>query len=300
MPISVILAAAAVAISIPILVLALAAGKTTTGRVGRNLAIDRPVTNLRQIVLTSSASDRALKPLAYSVAQRARRLTPAGVLEAMERRLELAGDPRPVERLLVTKAVVGTVVGGLGLWWFLTSPSPWSAVAAGGSLFVGYALPDAALSRRARARQEGIRRELPDVLDQLSVCVEAGLGFDAALIRVARSGRGPLAAEIARALQDVQLGMPRHDAFRKLVDRNDVSELRQFINAVLQAETYGVPIVGVLRTQSVEQRERRRFRAEERAQKIPVKLVFPLVLCILPTLMLVVLGPGLMRTFDSL
>lgn len=300
MPVSVILAAVAVAVALPLLLWALSAGSATTAGVSRNLSPDRPVANLRQIILTRPASDRALRPLAYAIARRTRRLTPTGAVEAMERRIELAGEARPVERLLLQKVVMGVILGAAGVWFFLAERNFNSALLAGFAIVVGFTLPDAALARSARTRQESIRRDLPDVLDQLSVCVEAGLGLDAALLRVAQTGHGPLAEELNRTLQDVRLGMSRHDAFRRLVDRNDVPELRQFIHAVLQAETYGVPTVNVLRAQSLEQRERRRFRAEERAMKIPVKLVFPLVLCILPTLLLVVLGPGLTQALDNL
>ncbi len=122
--------------------------------------------------------------------------------------------------------------------------------------------------------------------------MEAGLGFDAALGRISRSGRGPLAAEIARLLQELRMGVPRAEALENLLERTDVPELRQFVHAVTQAETYGVPVTRVLRSQSVEQREKRRFRAEERAMKLPVKVIFPLVFCILPTLFIVVLGPA--------
>lgn len=300
MSMTVILAAAAVAVSVPILLMSLSSGRTTSVRVSRNLAANQPVTNLRQIVLSSSTTERALRPLAYGIARRVRRLTPVGVIEDIERRLELAGDPWSVERQLVAKVLLSLAVGAVGMVRFVTSPSLNHALLAIGGLIVGHMLPDVLLVRMARHRQDTIQRELPDLLDQLSVCVEAGLGFDAALSRAARSGAGPLAEEVARTLQDIQLGMPRADALRRLSERNGVSEMRQFITAVLQAESYGVPTADVLRVQAIEQREKRRFRAEARAMRLPVKLVFPLVLCILPTLLLIVLGPGLMRAIREL
>lgn len=297
MTMSVLLAALAVGVSVPILLFSVGSARATTARVGRNLAVDRPVTNLRQIVLSRSAADRALRPLGYAIATRARRLTPSGVLDAMERRLDLAGDARSVEVLLLTKVASAAAFGGAGLWLMVRSPSPATTILALIGLVGGYIAPDALLARRADHRQLLIEHELPDMLDQLSICVEAGLGFDAALHRVARTGRGPMAQELARSLQDLRLGMPRHDALRAMAERTGVSSLRSFVHAVIQAETYGVPTAQVLRTQAIEHRERRRFRAEERAMKIPVKLVFPLVLCILPSLLLVVLGPGLIQIF---
>jgi tight adherence protein C len=141
---------------------------------------------------------------------------------------------------------------------------------------------------------------LPDTLDQVTVCVEAGLGFEGALARAARSGSGPLADEIVRTMQDIQLGVPRKDALRRLGDRNGVEELRRFVLAVVQAEGYGVPIARVLRLQAAELREKRRQSAEEHAQKIGIKLLFPLVTCILPTVFIVILGPAIIGLMNGL
>ncbi len=155
--------------------------------------------------------------------------------------------------------------------------------------------PDTVLARKARDRQLAISNQLPDTLDQLTICVEAGLGFDAALARTARTGRGPLAQELARLLQDLRVGVPRVEALKAMLERTDVPELRQFVHVIIQAESYGVPISKVLRTQAAEQREKRRFRAEERAMKLPVKVIFPMVFCILPTLFIVVLAPAFLN-----
>ena len=172
-------------------------------------------------------------------------------------------------------------------------------VALSGGL-VGYLGPDTVLARRARTRQLKISNELPDMLDQLTICVESGLGFDAALARISRSGHGPLSMELTRLLQDLRIGVPRADALGQLLERTDVAELRQFVHAVLQADTFGVPISRVLRSQAVEQREKRRFRAEERAMKLPVKVIFPLVFCILPVVFIVVLGPAYVHLTSGL
>jgi len=151
-------------------------------------------------------------------------------------------------------------------------------------------------------RSERIRRELPDALDLLVISVESGLGFDAALSQVARNTEGPLAGEFFRVLQEMQLGTGRSDAMRALADRTDVSDLKAFITAMVQADAFGIPVANVLRIQAREMRIRRSQRAEESAQKVPVKILFPLVFCILPALFVVILGPAvitIMRTLGS-
>jgi tight adherence protein C len=161
-------------------------------------------------------------------------------------------------------------------------------------------VPDLILWGRARERQDLIRRELPEVLDQLTVCVESGLGFDAALQRVGSKGAGPLSEELQRTLNELAVGVPRRDALGNLVSRTDVDELRRFVVAVRQADEFGLPVARVLRIQSRQLRERRRLSAEERAMKMPVKIVFPLVLCIFPALFVVLLGPAVIRVMRTL
>jgi tight adherence protein C len=156
-----------------------------------------------------------------------------------------------------------------------------------------------ALHQAAYNRHERMRRDLPDALDLLTISVEAGLAFDAALAQVARNTEGPLAAEFFRVLQEMQIGLGRMDALRALGDRTDLPELRAFITAMVQADTFGVPIAGVLRVQSREQRTKRSQRAEEQAQKVPVKILFPLIFCILPTLFIVVIGPAAIQIYHS-
>ena len=160
--------------------------------------------------------------------------------------------------------------------------------------------PDEILRLKAVERQKRIRIALPDTLDQITVCVEAGLGFEGALARAAKTGDGPLAEEIVRTLQDVQLGVPRKEAMRGLADRNSVDELKQFVLAIIQAEGFGIPIARVLRIHANELREKRRQAAEERAMKISVKMLLPLVTCILPTVFIVMIGPAIFELAGSL
>jgi len=166
--------------------------------------------------------------------------------------------------------------------------------------FIGYMFPVSVVDRKGRKRQEEIRRSLADTIDLLAISVEAGLAFDAALLHARRTIRGPLSEEIGRMLHEMQLGARRVDAMRHLADRTDVEELRSFVLAMVQADVFGVSIANILRSQSQELRTKRRQRAEERAMKMPVKLVFPMVVCCLPALLVVVVGPGIIRIAQNL
>ncbi|MDP8971044.1 MAG: type II secretion system F family protein [Actinomycetota bacterium] len=302
MPIAVILAAAAVALSLPLLWWSVAGARANPSRaVAQNLGAGR-VTDLRHAILTRSATDRAVRPTVRSLTERARRLTPTGFVDALERRLVLAGRPAawPLERVLAAKILL--CAGGLTLGVFLYAghrSGRWLLLAVGLTA-LGYFGPDLQLWSRGRERQATIRRELPDTLDQMTISVEAGLGFESAMARAARTGKGPLAQELVRTLQEIQIGVPRPQAFRNLASRTTVGDLRHFVLAVIQAETYGIPIADVLRTQAGEQRVKRRQRAEEQAMKIPVKIIFPLVLCILPTLFIVIIGPAAIQISRSM
>jgi tight adherence protein C len=151
------------------------------------------------------------------------------------------------------------------------------------------------LRSRVASRQKTIARELPDMLDMLTISVEAGMGFDSALAKLVKNSRGPLAEEFGRVLQEVQAGASRKEGLRHLAERIDVPELRSFVASIVQADMFGVSIASVLRTQATELRLRRRQRAEEDAQRAPVKMVFPLIFCILPATMIVILGPAVVR-----
>jgi tight adherence protein C len=164
---------------------------------------------------------------------------------------------------------------------------------------IGYVLPSAQLRAMAGSRQKMIQRQLPDVMDLLTISVEAGLGFDAAMAQVTQNVPGPLSEEMARLLQEVQIGVSRADAFRHLGERTDVAELQSFVLSMIQADLFGVSIANVLRAQSRELRQKRRQRAEEIAQKIPVKLLFPMIFLVLPALFIVVLGPGAIKVYQQ-
>ena len=216
-------------------------------------------------------------------------------MAALRRKLDLAGNPAGwnMDRVVALKALGLMVGGGLGvLLPLLTGSIPWALVLGIGLAALGYFLPNIILYQIAYNRSQEIQRGLPDALDLLTVSVEAGLGFDAALANVARNTDGPLAEEFFRVLQEMQLGSGRLDALRALSDRTDVRDLQSFINSMIQADAFGIPIANVLRVQAKEMRVKRSQRAEEAAQKVPVKILFPLVICILPALLVVIIGPG--------
>jgi tight adherence protein C len=250
--------------------------------------------DLRQAVMNQSAKDRAIKPALDKIYQVLRKITPVGWIDTIEQRLMLADSKTRVEFILLQKVILG------GLFFLLFDvrwdPFFWGtfghAVLFVVKPAVGFFIPDLLLKNKADKRQGEILKSLPDVLDQITVGVEAGLGFDAAMARTAKSTEGPFAQELMRTLQHVAAGLSRAEALRGLANRNKVPELRQFVGAILQAEQYGVPMAQVLRVQAAEQRRRRRQRAEEKAMKLPVKVLFPLVLCILPTLFIVLIGPA--------
>lgn len=221
------------------------------------------------------------------------RLSPAGITTKLQRRLDLAGNPSrwTPDRILAAKGLGLFVLGGLGALYgvrtvglFVIGP------VVGGA--AGFFLPDLLLYNTGTKRQEKIQKALPDALDMLTVCVEAGLGFDAALAQVARNTSGSLAAEFSRVLQEIQIGKSRSQALRAMADRTTVSELRSFVSALVQAGELGITIADVLREQAKEMRLRRQQRAEEKASKVPVKILFPLVFCLFPSLFVVIIGPG--------
>lgn len=297
----VVLAAAAVVASVPLLWWSLATGREERAAVARNLS-GGTVSDLRELRLQRSPVERGFAPLVQWAAAMAWRWSPPGWFDARARRLALAGlgDRWTAEAVLAVKVLLAAVTVLVVVPWWLADPSA-GRLLGGLTLLIGaYLLPDVIVRSRARQRQEAILLALPDTLDQITIAVEAGLGFDAALARAGRSGSGPLAQELVRTLQEMNIGVPRTQALRSLVARTDVADLRQFVFAIIQAETYGVPIARVLRIQAQELRVKRRQRAEERAMKIPVKVVFPLVLCILPSLFVVVLGPAMIRMFRDL
>ena len=268
-------------------------------QVGRSLAAVQAIqgapATLRE-ELDQPFSERVVTPAFERLSGLGRRLSPSGQADRIRRRLDLAGNPPrwDVDRVYAFKTlglIAGFLLGVLGSLAFGAS----TLVAIGVTIvltLVGFYSPDIVLLQISQVRQERMQRELPDALDLLSISVEAGLGFDAALSQVARNTTGPLAEEFFRVLQEMQIGTGRTAAMRALGERTTVPELRGFVTAMVQADAFGVPIANVLRVQAAEMRIKRSQRAEEKAQKVPVKILFPLIFCILPALFIVVIGPA--------
>jgi tight adherence protein C len=292
LPVSVILAALALCAALPVLGWSLLSGAgRETAQIRHNL--------LRGIDAGAVTGAGRAGPGVLSRA--ARGLTPRGTVARLDRLAGRAGRPAawPVPRLVAVKLVLGPVAGVLGLLLATSSPGPVTAGAAVLGTVVAYFLPELLLYSRGQERQEAIALELADTLDQMTIAVEAGLGFESAMARAGSNGKGPLAEELVRTLQDIAVGQPRRDAYLALAERTGVPDLRRFIRAVVQADQYGVSIADVLRTQAQEMRLKRRQRAEEKAMQIPVKVIFPLILCILPVLFIVLLGPAVMDIIDT-
>jgi tight adherence protein C len=259
--------------------------------------------DLRQQNLARGFSQRVVVPIVARAGKMARRVTPLDTRDRIARKLRLAGNPKgwDAERILAFK-VIGAGAGFFfGLFVAsLMSPAPFIATVIIGLLtFAGFVAPDSVLNRRVDERQREILRTLSDTLDLLTISVEAGLSLNAAIAQVVQNVPGVLSSEFARMLQEIQLGVPRSDAFRQLAERTDVDELNAFALAMIQADVFGVSIASVLRTQAEQLRIKRRQAAEAKAQQTPVKIVFPLILCVLPALFVVIIGPGAIQIINN-
>jgi tight adherence protein C len=260
--------------------------------------------NLREQHLSESFGSRIIVPVVAGATRVARRITPIDARDRLARKLLLAGTPAgwDAERILAFKIIglVSGVVLALVVSSVIGDVTPFIRIVLFGLLgFVGFVAPDSMLNRRVDERQKEILRTLSDTLDLLTISVEAGLSLNAAIAQVVQNVPGVLSSEFARMLQEIQLGVPRADAFRNLAERTDVEELNAFALAMIQADVFGVSIASVLRTQAQQLRIKRRQAAEAKAQQTPVKIVFPLILCILPALFVVIVGPGAIQIWEQ-
>ena len=250
----------------------------------------------RRATIETEPSPSLVQSLYQRSAGLTARMTRDGYRSRLQRRLDIAGNPQawPADRVMALKGVgllaclvIGVLYGAkLGGMWVLIGPVVGAAV--------GFFIPDVLIRNLGERRQNELRNGLPDVIDMLTVCVEAGLGFDGALARVVTNLDGPAAAEFSRVLQEMQLGKSRVEALRDAGVRVQVSEFRTFISSMVQSTELGISMGDVLRAQAGQMRIKRRQRAEEKAQKLPVKILPPLILCILPAMFVVVLGPAIM------
>jgi tight adherence protein C len=282
-----------------------ALSRSTESGVTRSLAVLEAMTNAPKELsaeLEKPFADRVLQPLQHKATAIGRRISGADTAERIRRKLDLAGNPAgwTVDRVLSGK-VIGAVVGLFGgvLFSLMLTSMTVKIIVIVGVTVVGFFAPDLYLYQKAHERAERLQRELPDAIDLMTISVESGLGFDAAVQQVARNTEGPLAEEFSRVLREMQIGQGRADALRALGERTNVGDVRTFVGAMVQADSFGIPIAQVLRVQSAEIRVKRRQRAEEKAQQVPVKITIPLIFCILPTLFIAVMGPAVISIMDS-
>ncbi len=263
--------------------------------------------SLEELELQQPFLERTLRPFVARMSGTVERVTSSSFTERTEKRLALAGNPGDlrVADWLGIKAV-GAIVGAIlffllfGLLNILSMPVPLNYLMVLLGLYMGYALPEFWLGGKVKARQKAILLMVPDTLDLLTISVRAGLGFDAALGKVVEKLKGPLSDEFRRALAEVRVGKARRDALRDIVPRTEVPALTNFIGAVIQAEQLGVSISKVLQVQSEQLRIERRQRAEAEAARAPIKMLFPLVGCIFPSLFIVILGPAIIQIMQAL
>ncbi|HEV7148102.1 MAG TPA: type II secretion system F family protein [Pedococcus sp.] len=293
-----------IAVALAAMVYAAFAGSGETTGVARSLDLIERTINKQEVGKADlPAMERLVAPVLARTRALATRFSPSGSNERLVRRLDLAGNPGAwtAERVMGSKGA-GLIVGailGFALGGGLSAKGLLIAAAAA---MAGLYLPDLLLMNVGQKRQEELRRGLADALDMLTVCVEAGQGFDAALLQVARATTGPISGEFARVLSEIQIGKSRGEAFSSLARRTTVNEAKTFVSALVQADRLGLPVGAVLREQSNQMRLIRRQLAEEKAQKVPVKILFPMLLCIFPALFIVIIGPGAIRivqTFSS-
>jgi tight adherence protein C len=262
-----------------------------------------PNINLREEEMSENFGSRVLVPVVTRAGRFARRITPLDARERLEKKLMLAGSPVgwDAERVLAFKIIgaVGGFILSIVLFQLVSFSAFLQIIVTALLTFVGFVAPDSVLNGRVEDRKKEILKTLSDTLDLLTISVEAGLSLNAAIAMVVRNVPGVLSSEFARMLQEIQLGVPRSDAFRHLSERTDVEELNAFALAMVQADVFGVSIASVLRTQAAQLRIKRRQAIEAKAAQTPVKIVFPLILCVLPALFVVIVGPGAIQIFQS-
>jgi len=256
------------------------------------------VTSLEEIEMQQPFAERVLLPLLQRIGELSSRFTPQKALEDTTRKLEIAGNPGRIEAptFLASRFLIAVFFGGLMLVIGLAAPTNWPL---GQILLIvliftvlGFFFPQLWLQSRINARQLDIRRALPDALDLLTICVEAGLGFEAAMAKVAEKWQSQLSLALLRAIREIQLGKARRDAMRDMADRVGLPEMTSFVAAIIQSEILGVSLAKVLRIQSDQMRVRRRQFAEERARQAPVKMILPLAFLIFPSILIILLTPA--------
>lgn len=263
---------------------------------------DEPM-SLEELELSQDFGQRIILPFFDRIGELSQRFTPQATLEHARLRLEMAGNPMQMNPafFLMLRFVFAVLFGGILFLILARTGGNWLQGLGISLLFllIGFAFPSLWLSGRIKARQKAVFRAMPDALDLLTISVEAGLGFDAAMAKVHEKWINELALEFGRVIQEIRLGKLRRDALRDMADRLGVAEMSSFVAAVIQSEQLGVSMAKVLRIQSDQMRVRRRQMAEEEAHKAPIKMVFPIALLIFPSIMIILLGPAAMLLLTS-
>lgn len=296
----------AVLVFVAIYLVASALGDSEPSGMNRSLAVIQAMTNAPKELtkdLDKPFAERVLQPFQARALRIGRRLSGKDSGDRIRHKLDLAGNPAgwTVDRVVAGK-VIGAVIGvvlGVVFSLMLGFSLPVRLVVVAGVTVAGFFAPSLFLYQKGYDRAQRMQRELPDAIDLLTISVESGLGFDAAIQQVARNTEGPLADEFSRVLREMQIGQGRSAALRAMADRTTVADVRTFVSAMVQADAFGIPISQVLRVQSHEIRIKRRQRAEEKAQQVPVKITVPLIFCILPCLFIAVMGPAVISIMDS-
>jgi len=258
--------------------------------------------SLEEMELQQPLAERVLRPLVQRLSRIASRGDSGGLIARADAKLEKAGYPGGLRGAdwMGVKLLSTIVVGvGIGLLMLVIGKVQLALLFGIAGAGLGYMLPEFWLGGKAKKRSFGMVLQLPDALDLLTISVEAGLGFDAALAKVVEKMEGPLVMEFRQALAEIRMGRTRRDALRDVVARADAQPISNFIGAIIQAEQLGVPIAKVLQIQSQQLRIERRQRAEELAAKAPVKMLFPMVGCIFPTIFIVILGPAIITVISG-
>ena len=263
------------------------------------------VTSLEEIELSQPFSERVLIPIIRRFGEMSARFTPQKAIQDTSRRMEMAGNPWPIDAatFLAIRFILALVLGGFVIAMVLISPSPNpgdNAMYIGGAAFGGFYLPHLMLTSRITNRQKEIRNAMPDALDLLTICVEAGLGFDAAMAKVSEKWDNQLSLAFARTIKEVQLGKVRREALKDMSDRLGIAEMTSFVAAIIQSEQLGVSMAKVLRIQSDQMRVKRRQYAEEQAHKAPVKMIIPMAFLMFPTIMIIILTPAALQIASAL
>ena len=259
------------------------------------------VTSLEEIELSQPFAERVIVPFIRRVGELAAKFTPQKVIQDTANNLEKAGNPWPVDAptFFAIRVILSVVFGGFSFLVATTDPTTNLLINLGG-FAGGFFVPHIMLTSRITRRQTEIRKAMPDALDLLTICVEAGLGFDAALSKVSEKWENELSLAFARTIREVQLGKPRRDALKDMSERLGIPEVTSFVAAIVQSEQLGVSMAKVLRIQSDQMRLKRRQRAEEEAHKAPVKMIIPMALLMFPSIMIIILTPAVIQIMINL